>query len=240
MRWYLLAWVLFAACTHRVEVQVPATPSVQLEGTAVRVVAAERGCQSVANAVTDVLRRRSNLTVDPRASLRVDVFGCGESWQLDLQAQVSEDGVRRRMALSGRAYAAAVVSRDGVLEGRLIGSSRSDAADPWLATPQSFRGLRRRARVGLPDRVAVDLVAQLDPLPRPATRRVFAHARAGTRRELHNLAVAAERYGDLETALFLAAAVHDERPTPRSASYLYELARRRLLLADRPDGPPSP
>jgi hypothetical protein len=62
-------------------------------------------------------------------------------------------------------------------------------------------------------------------------RRVYANAPEGTRREFHNLAVAAEKWGDLDTAYFLAAAAHEARPTVRSASYVAELARRRVLYS---------
>jgi hypothetical protein len=198
--------------------------------TGIQVVAADRACRAVADAVTAELRRRPGMSVDPRSPVRLDVFGCGQSWQLDLHSQVStEGGTRRRMTLAGRGYGAASLRTEGRLHANLIATSRASAEDSWATDPLGFRGLRRRAARGLPSQVALDIVRQLDQAPREVSRRVYVRAPAGTRREFHNLAVAAEHFGDVDTAFYLAAAAHQERPTTRSASYLAELARRRLL-----------
>ncbi len=230
MRWLMLALAL-VGCAHTVPVDVAPTPAAPTHATAFRVVAAERSCRSVADAVALQLRRTPGLAVDPRGDYRLDVFGCGESWQSAPPVEdMSDDGSRSQAPLTGRAYAAAALSISGHFQANLIGTSRGGANDRWsVSSGITSRGLQRRAQRSFPHQVAADLLQQLDPRHRSVQRRVYAHAPSGTRRELHNLAVAAERWGDLDTAYFLAAAAHDAKPTVRSAGYVADLARRRLL-----------
>jgi len=87
----------------------------------------------------------------------------------------------------------------------------------------------RSAQRYLVDAVAIDLATQLSPVPQLVQRRLYPNANPDTARDLYNQAVLAEVSGDIDEALRLARAAHDERPSPRAASYLSELERRRNL-----------
>jgi hypothetical protein len=219
-----------SGCAHRVVVEVAAAPAVAIDASAVAVVSKDRECRGVANALVQQLNAIDGLRVDPRADLRIDVFSCGENYELTLVSEGDDASgeTRSRARLDGRSYAVLMTSSSQGVFAHLIGSSQGGASTGWEDHGSTgLLRLRRDTQKRLAHDVAADLTAQLNPAPEHVARRVYPNAPEGTARELHTLAVLAERAGDLETAYYLAEAAHSEQPNARRADYLAELRRRR-------------
>jgi hypothetical protein len=222
--------VASTGCRSSVRLELPASPAIALSSDTVAIVAQDRACQPVANAVALELTRSSYLLVDPRSSLRIELFGCGDDEALTMeQASESLEGeegaVRTRIRIETRAHAAVSVSEHGSLLAHLIAAGEDEGASGWsnsLPLVQVRQQARRRVREDL----ARDVVRQLNPLPTLVSRRVYPNAPAGTARELTTLAVMAEQGGDLDRALDLAQAAWLRDPNPRTAGYIEELERR--------------
>lgn len=212
---------------HRVHVELPAAPAVELAADAVAIVAADRECRDVANALVDELARVGALTVDPTAPTRLYVYGCTQAVAapvVDVRLEDDASGRRsesREILVDGRAQAAVDVVRQGDVVARLVGAGRHTASGDLASSP----GIERAMARNLPERVAVDLVDQIRPVPRLAVRRVYPNAAEGTAADLLDRAVAAELAGDLPAARDLALAALRERPTARAEAYLRELER---------------
>ena len=65
MRWMVSLLVALGACAHTVHVEVAPTPAAPITSTSFRVVAADRTCRPVADAIALQLRRTPGLSVDP-------------------------------------------------------------------------------------------------------------------------------------------------------------------------------
>lgn len=224
-------------CAHRtVRLEVAPAPAVSLPSSTVAVVAQDRECRPIADAIIDELGSKASIAVDPRAQTRLLVFGCGLDIGWTLRQEVDATGDRTRSIdrsdLTGRGHAVvAITTPEGTLA-HLVGSSRDGVFGAW-GVSDMFRS-QRTMRRSLVDGLALDLVDQLNPLPQQLARRVYPNAVEGSPRELHNLAVLAEQRGDLPEAVRLARAALDERPTERSARYLRELERRAGPLRPAP------
>jgi hypothetical protein len=204
-----------SGCAGRVPVRVPAAPSVHIPGTAVAIVAVDRECRDVADALADALGSIEGMTVRPGSPNQIKVHLCRTSWVPNADEQ----------ALEGRAVAVGVLSTDEGVVARLLGSSR--AVDPFERTRRdgSFQP-SKRVGVLLQKDVALDLAEQVAPVSTVVRRRVYDNPGDNSARHFHNLAVAAEREGRLGDALWWAQLAWERRPTPRSARYVSELTRR--------------
>jgi len=222
----LLSW----ACAHRVPMQVPAAPAVDLSTTTVAVVAQDRECRPVALSLIEQLKESADFQVDYRSEVRLLVFQCNVDigWSLFHEVDgTSNAPVKQRADVVGRGHAMiAVMTEDGTVA-HLVGGARDGHVGLWQRAGltnmlQTRRAMQRR----LTDSVAVDLVSQLNPLPQTLDRWVYPNPEDGSARQLHNLAVLAEQSGDLVEARRLAQAAVDQKPTSRSEVYLESLERR--------------
>jgi hypothetical protein len=230
MRQLLPILPLFAvAClSHRVQVEVPAAPSLELGTSSVAVVAVDRACEEVANALVAELAELDGIHVDPAAPLQLHVYGCTARLGVplvDVRQQADRAGnttETRRVFVEGRSQAAVDVVSDGVVVARLVGAGRRTLVADTAAQLAERRGMAR----DLVLRVAIDLADQVRPVPRLAVRRTYPNAPAPSAAGLLDAAVQAELAGDLGKARELALAAHHERPGPRTETYLAELERR--------------
>ena len=216
------------ACRATVHLEVPATPAVTLTDDTVAVVAHDRGCRAAADALALELPRSSYLVVDPRATVRVELFGCGDDQSWTLEQEQGPDGARRRTRVEARAHAVVKVSDNGRILAHLIAAGREEGATAWQQ-PTPLLRVRKQIRHHVHEDLARDIVRQLNPLPTLVQRRVYPNAPTGTARELTTLAVQAEAEGDLTQALRLAEAAWLRDPNPRTAGYVEELRRRRSV-----------
>jgi hypothetical protein len=212
---------MLAGCGSRVRLEAPATPTVHVPTRAVAVISNGRACRGVADRLAEHLRS-ATLSVHPEALARVTVLTCNHSWAPAAPGEVA-----------GRGQALARLAVQGETRAQLIGAA---SATETGTTNENQVRLRRRAGRMLDDRVARDLAEQLAPEPIPVVRRVYPNTPAGTARSFHNLAVAAERDGRWEDALWWAELAHERRPSSDRARYVEELARR---LHQSGSAPPS-
>lgn len=222
----ILVGACLAGCRATVRLEVPPSPAVALTDDTVAVVARDRACQSAADALALELPRSSYLVVDPRASVRVELLGCGDDLSWTMEQEQGPEGPRERARVEARAHAVVQVSDNGRILAHLIAAGRDEGGSTWQQRT-SFLSLRRQARHRVHADLARDVVRQLNPLPTLVARRVYPNAPPGTARELTTLAVRAEQDGDLERALDLAEAAWLRDPNTRTASYVEELRRRR-------------
>ncbi len=231
--WMRRLWLCITciACAPKVAVQLPASPVIPVQTATFAVVAANRECRPVADALVDELNEMDGIVVDPRSPVRLTVLRCGQP-QLPVTVDIRIDGTReeRRVTVEGAAHALVSVSVDGVVQGHLLGASRRSAGQdsPGNRPLQLFRTVESELVEG----VAIDLAEQIRPIPIWIERPVYARAPAGTPRELYNLAVEAEQLGRLAEARRLAQSAHDRAPNERFSAYLIELDRR--IAADPP------
>ena len=224
----LLALCVAGCAPRTVKLEVAPSPAVALEVRTVAVVAQDRECKPIADAIIAQLDRRASITVDPRSDVRLQVFGCGLDIGWTLREEVDATGARtqtiRRADLTGRGHAVlAVRTPEGTLA-HLVGGSRDGKVGAW-GVDDMFR-TRRAMRQSLTVGVAGDLVDQLSPIPQQLARRIYPRANHGSARDLHTQAVLAEQRGDLESAMRLARAALEQRPTERTAAYVRALERR--------------
>lgn len=227
---------MLGACGPKVAVQVAANPAVALSDAAVSVVARDRSCQPLADALVDALWD-ANVPVDPRAGVRVEVAVCGDDLKYDVEQTVSADAperVVRSTRATARAHGLLVVTNQGELQAHLMGIGRHQAA-------RSGEGRGPLAAVGRSARqhaildAAEDLSEQLSPSPISIDRRVWPNAPEASHRGLTTLAVLAEQRGDLAEAKTFATQAYDRRPTSRAARYLTDLERRDGWSAQQVD-----
>lgn len=234
--WWAWVWAgAVVGCAPTVELEVPAAPAFDLPTDAVAVIARDRECQPAADALARALRGHDRLTVDHRAPMRLELVVCGEdqSWTIEEQDS-DESSSRRRTSVAARAHAVVAVTAGGRVHAHLIGTGRHHLATSWSDEPGTRPNTSQAVRRQVHEDLADDLVLQLNPVPTLVERRVYPNASSGSARDLHNLAVAAEVQGDLELAWLLAQAAWLERPSPRSASYLDALHRRRATFSPSP------
>ena len=223
--------VLTAACGPKVDVQVAANPAVALPDDAVSVVARDRSCQPLADALVEELWE-AGVAVDPRAGLRVEVALCGADLQFDVEQSVSADApdaVVRRTHATARAHGLIVVSDHGEVRAHLIGVGRHQSA---RNSDERGLGTIGRSAKGLAVHdAAEDLSEQLSPHATSVARRVWPNAPETSHKGLFTRAVWAEQRGDLGEALLYALEAYEVRPTARNARYLADLERRESWWA---------
>ncbi len=212
MRWFLFASV---GCASTVRVDVPATPVVPVEARAMAVVTDHHACDPIADRLADQLRT-ADIDVRPDASARITVFACNLGWS----------------STEARSHALAALTQDGALLAQLLGA----AARPLPSRLSSTESVRHRKRLerDLHHRVAQDLAEQVLPVPLRVTRKIYTNTPVGSARSFHNLAVAAEREGKLEDALWWAERAQEVRPSKLRARYVEELSRRLNRVGSTP------
>jgi hypothetical protein len=212
---------LLGGCVHTVQVAMPPAPAVTIDASAVAVVAADRSCHGIADALVAELNRLEGVSVDPRAEIRLEVTGCDLALHPVVDIEITPKVDRRRITVQGWGHAVLTVKVGGETQAHLIGASHQGLDGAWGEI--DLPGLSRAMERDLVETVAVDLAEQLRPLPRLVDRRVYGRAGRGSPRSLHNLAVAAEARGELVEARRLARLSYEELPSARSAAYLDEL-----------------
>ncbi len=223
---------LSVACGPKVDVQVAANPAVALPDDAVSVVARDRACQPLADALVENLWE-AGVAVDPHAGLRVEVALCGDDLQFDVEQKVNAEApqaIERRTHATARAHGLIVVSDHGDVRAHIIGVGRHQSARNSDGRG-SLGPIGRSARSLAIRDAAEDLSEQLSPHATSVARRVWPNAPEESHRGLFTRAVWAEQRGDLGEALLFALEAYDVRPSSRNARYLADLERRESWWA---------
>ena len=202
----------------------------------VAVVAADRRCAEVADALAVDLSLRKDIRVDPDASARLLLNLC----RVDIRTEVDvaqlypglgaglTGGVERRdVAIRGIGQAVLTVEIDGEPTMML----HADAHRVRMMREQGAESLVRRSSVhsSVVSDLAEELAQQVAPVSERIRRRWYRNPDPGTARALHNEAVDAERTGDLVNAIRLAHEAMDAHRTLVSAAYVKAL---ELRMAD--------
>jgi hypothetical protein len=235
MRLALPILMLLAACGPKVAVQVAGNPAVALPDLAVAVVAQDRACQPLADALVEALWA-AKVPVNPRATTRVEVAVCGDDLQFDVEQHVHADApgsVERRTQATARAHGLVIVSEGSVLQAHLIGIGRHQTAHSAERTGP-IGAIGRTARLSAIQDAAQDLSEQLSPSPVTVDRRVWPNAPEASHRGLTTQAVWAEQRGDMGVALSFASQAYDRRPNDRGARYVADLERRGRYFGTSP------
>jgi len=227
LRFSQLVPILFCltGCTKQVYVQMPAAPTVHLASATIAVIAADRTCLSVANTLAERLTKEAFYIVSPKARVRLIVSGCKTYVHPFVDILHSVDSVNnvvtqtRRIRLDGRAYAQVEVKTEGRSEAFLLGNAQWSQLS---SRPKRTHGMDALLNTLLTD----DLMEQVRPIPRIASRRVFPNAQPGTQKALLTNAVVAEAAGDLRAAIRFAVAANDNASNPKVEAYIMELRER--------------
>ena len=217
--------LFLAACSKRVFVETPASPTIQLNASTVAIVSADRSCQRLANALAKRMTKEALFQVDPKADVRLVVSQCRQHIRPTVnirQTVDSKQGLiqeKRNVQTDGRAFAQVEVSNPSGTQAHLIGSASWTEEGISL---NNLRGLQEQLQTLLAD----DLLEQVRPIPRIAQRRIYPNAQANSQRALLTDAVSAEIRGDVKRAIELASAAQKQAPNPRIQEYLDELKRR--------------
>ncbi len=215
------------ACAPRVRVEVAAAPAVAIGVTSVAVVARDRECRPIADAMIADLKAEALIQVDPRSPVKLMVFDCAVDLGWTVYQEVDGADERRRADVEGRGHAVMAVETPYGTVAHVIGNAREGHLGSWKNRPirdmlQTRSTIQRR----LTSSVASDLVQQLNHQPQQVVRRLYPNADDGSAKQLTHLAVLAEQRGDLAEAIELASEAHLTDPSDRTAEYLASLQRR--------------
>lgn len=205
--------LLATGCAARVRVEVPASSTLSLDRD-VAIVAESRACGPIADALAERLRE-ADVQVRPSSFNRITVYACNVSW-------APPPG--ETSSFEGRGQAIASVTTGGRMQAQLLGASRQSM--PHASTAAGLVRYDRRTARRLQQAVALDLAEQVTPVPLVVHRRIYPNSAAGSARSFHNLAVAAERGGQLDYALWWARQAQEAHPSRTRARYVSELSRR--------------
>ncbi|MDP2313526.1 MAG: hypothetical protein Q8P41_11520 [Pseudomonadota bacterium] len=224
--------LLMLGCAKHVSWDVQPRPSYELPGLEVSVVAGERPCKRVADDLAKTLSARPGVVVKPDAPVRLLVQDCEQEIDTIVELEQNFPGIvygtnvfqeRRRYDMRGWANAVLIVDSPAAPTVRLAGGSERRVRGPWISDgeldmPRVFT-LQQAVRRDL----ATDLADQLAPLPATIRRTLYPDPEPGTSRQLHNLAVDAEREGELDEALRLAKEAYAANPTASGMDYIEAL-----------------
>lgn len=224
--------MLLLGCARHVSWDVQPRPSYALPSLEVSVVTGERSCKRVADNLAKTLSARPGVVVNPNAPVRLLVQDCEQEVETLLEFESTFPGIsyannvsheRRRVEMRGWANAVLVVDSPAASTVRLVGGSERRLRSPWVTDgevdmPRLFT-LQQAVRRDL----ATDLADQLVPLPATIRRTLYNDPEPGTSRELHNLAVDAERAGNLDEALRLAKQAYAANPTATGMGFIEAL-----------------
>jgi hypothetical protein len=226
---------LVLACAHtQATWEFTPRPVVDSPMTSVAVVASDRRCQPVADALARDLAMRNGVTVEPNASTRLLLNMCRVDVRTEIDLSQLYPGMgagtsgmleHREEAIRGKGTAVMTVEigNEPVVmlhsEGHRVRVVRED--DP--------SNLQRRTVIhnSVISDIAEDLAQQLVPTSETIRRRWYRNAEPGTSKALHNRAVDAERSGDMSEALRLATEAVNANRTPGSVAYLRSLEERQ-------------
>jgi hypothetical protein len=221
--------LIAVGCTSSMKVELSPIPTVSLETTSVSVVASDRDCRQIANALIHTLRDQYGFQVTPLSPIRLTLSDCGASYETNITVTQSVTSDKfladnRKVSMVGHSHASLSVSAYGHIQAYSIGTGFQENVVGRNA--ESLVTLRRVTADNLIGLVAEDLASQVSPVPKEVARRVFPNAPNHSARGLHTLAVEAESMGAFEAALEYARAAHNQRPTHQSQAYVAELDRR--------------
>jgi hypothetical protein len=208
----------------RVAWEVRPAPSVEIDTTTVAVAAEDRGCKEVADSLLKQLDARPGVDVDPQAETRLVVESCDDF----ISTLVEVDGEtlaqdRRRVTVTGTGELVVGVYAGDSRVGEIRAEALEEVTSAWATDKPTPRIRASSVQRDLEQAMAREVADQVAPLPEELERRVYKDAEPGTARELHNLAVDAERDGDLDQALELAKQAYVANPTARNMRYIEEL-----------------
>ncbi len=224
--------VLLSACAH-MSASWEITPDAQVEMSApqLSIVADDRRCRPIADALTQELQRRRDVRVAPNSRVRLALSRC------DVEVSTEVD-IAQLFPGMGSGLTGGTEHREELI--RSVGSValtvEVDGRPQTTLGAKSHRvrrvqdGQRALGRLSLSDGVSRDLASQLAqqvvPEPEVVRRRFYRDPEPGSARALHNQAVDAERTGDLKRALELARKAAGASPTRVHQEYLSELEAR--------------
>jgi hypothetical protein len=246
-------WVLLLAvgCARQVSWEIQPLPSYALPSFDVSVVAGDRGCKRVADALAETLSSRPGVRVRPDAPVRLTVRECDGEIDTNVELESTIPGLvydtrvredRQRYSMRGWANAVLEVRNGEGPTARLAGGAERRIRGQWvqqgeLEIPRAL-SLQESVRRDL----ATDLADQVAPLPETLRRTLYRDPEPGTAKKLHNEAVAAEQAGDLNEALRIANQAYAANPTQDAMIYIEALQEHAQAVGYalvQPDPKPS-
>ena len=223
--------LLLLACAPKTSWQVQPAAQVDVPLAAVAVVAEDRACGDVSDALIEALEARPGVRVEPNGATRLVVTGCEElvktTVEVDLDQAVSlgqgAAAEKRRVIVDGSSEVTVQVHHGTAAPVALSASAHRVLTTPWSESNVSMPPRAAAVPRQLDRDLALDIADQVSPLPETLRRRIYRDPEPGTARALHNAAVDAEKTGDFETALSLAEEAWAADPNPRAAQYLQDL-----------------
>lgn len=223
----VLFWL--TGCVHQVSWQETHAPSYPLPTTRVAVVAMDKDCRPLADALVEALGARPGVDVRPDAEQKIFVARCDQLVTTAVDIEGNYPGLnystdvyfeRRRYTLHGWARGEMEVQTPGVDPMRFSADTERDLRGGWVTGTDIDIPANTSLASRLSEDVAGLLADKLVPLPETIRRTVYPDPEPGTARQLHNDAVAAERAGNLDEARRLAQAAYAADPSPAAMDYL--------------------
>ena len=189
-----------AGCVHHVSWVVDRSPAYPQPTTRVAVVAMERACRPLADALLKELDSRPGVEVRPDADQRIFVKKCDDRVTTAVDVESTYPGIdyasdvyfeRRRYVLHGWARGEMEVQANGVEPLSFNVEVERDTRSSWVSSRDLDIPANPEMQSRLSRELAVRLADKLAPLPETIRRTVFPDPEPGTARQLHNEAVAA-------------------------------------------------
>lgn len=227
-----MVFSLIIGCVHQVTWVEERSAAYPLATTQVAVVAMERACRPLADALVKELGSRPGVDVHPEATQRIFVKQCDDLLTTSVDVEGNYPGIdygaevyfeRRRYTLHGWGRGVMEVQAPGVDPVTFAVDIERDLRGPWVASDAFDMPANPELQTRLTGDLAERLADKLAPLPETIRRVVFPDPEPGTARRLHNDAVAAERSGNLDEALTLAKAAYGADPSPMAMDYIERL-----------------
>ncbi len=224
----MLGLLLFG-CVHQVSWEEQPVSAYPVTTTTVAIVAMDKDCRPLADALVKALGARPGVDVRPDAEQKIFVAKCDDLVTTTVDVEGNYPGLdygnsvyfeRRRYTLHGWARGEMSVQGPGVEPMRFSSSSERDLRGSWVSGGDLDIPANPELHTRLTADVADGLADKLVPLPETIRRTVYADPEPGTARQLHNDAVAAERAGNLDNAMALAKAAYAADPSPAAMDYL--------------------
>jgi len=224
--------VLLSACAHLTATwEITPDARVDVSGAAMAIVADDRRCQGIADALAREIHRREGVRVSPDASVRLALSNCEVEVRTEVEINQLYPGLgggltggseEREEFIRAVGSVALTVEVDGRPQATLGAKSHR------------VRRLQERGRLhgrlsvtdGVARDLAQDLAQQVAPEPEVVRRRFFRDPEPGSANALHNLAVDAERVGDISRSLELARRAAGASPTRANQAYVAALEAR--------------
>lgn len=215
-------------CAHQVSWTIEPVASLTLPATEVAVIAVDRACKPVADALVDALGSRPGIEIRPDATQRITVQKCDDQVTTALDIESNYPGLnygptvymeRRRYTINGWARGEMVIEGAGDPL-RFHAEVDRSLRGPWVNSGDLDVPATATLRQRVCDDLASRLADHVAPLPETIERIIYPDPEPGTSRKLHNDAVAAERAGNLDEALRLAREAYAADPSPGGMDFL--------------------